>query len=434
MSSSFSFQSRRTSRRRAHARQSALLAFILTATTSPIHAHAGDALSFARALDIAEAQAPQIEAQSAAVRAAAGEAERAPQLPDPQLIAGVENLPVDGPDQFSLTRDFMTMRKIGVMQEFPRGEKRRLRGELADADVRKEEAELGVRRLDVRRETAAAWIERYVAERERELLIELRAQANLTVAAAQASFKGGKGNSANVIAATADRVQLDDRIDAASRDVEQATATLARWIGAEAASAPLGEPPDFATLASAPAMLLQTGEHAALRPYDALETRAEKDVALARAEKSPDWSVEVTYAQRGPSYSNMMTVEFRVGLPLFATHRQDPAIAAKVALLDRVRAEREDVMRVHREETSKALAAWTTAQKRLKRTENEWLPLANERADVALAAYRAGGDLQAVIAARTAQVDARIAYVTQLGDLARAWTALNYLLPAKEQP
>ena len=157
-------------------------------------------------------------------------------------------------------------------------------------------------------------------------------------------------------------------------------------------------------------------------------------MALARAEKSPDWSVEVTYAQRGPSYSNMMTVEFRVGLPLFATHRQDPAIAAKVALLDRVRAEREDVMRVHREETSKALAAWTTAQKRLKRTENEWLPLANERADVALAAYRAGGDLQAVIAARTAQVDARIAYVTQLGDLARAWTALNYLLPAKEQP
>jgi outer membrane protein TolC len=432
--SSLISEQRRVSTHRWRYPQFMLLALIAAGAAAPLDARASDALSFAKALDIAEAQAPQIEAQSAAVRAAADEADRAPQLPDPQLIAGVENLPVNGPDQFSLTRDFMTMRKVGVMQEFPRGDKRRLRGEVADADVRKEEAELAVRRLDVRRETAMAWIERYVAERERSLLQELRAQAELTVAAAQASLKGGKGGSTSVIAATADRVQLDDRIDAATRDVEQATATLARWIGVEAANAPLGASPDFAVLASAPATLLRVGEHAALRPYDELETRAEKGVALARAEKSPDWSVEVDYAQRGPSYSNMMTIEFRVGLPLFAAHRQDPAIAAKVAQLDRVRAERDDALRMHHEETAKQLAAWTAAQKRLKRTEDEWLPLANERAEVALAEYRAGGDLQAVIAARTSQIDARTAYVTQLGDLARSWAALNYLLPAKGQP
>lgn len=408
------------------------LVVLLAGTIAVANAAAGEALSFKRALDLAEAQAPQLAAQAAAVRAAASEAERAPQLPDPELVAGVENLPVDGPDSLSLTRDFMTMRKIGVMQEFPRGEKRRLRGEVAEAEVRKEEAELGVRRLDVRREAAAAWIGRYVAERGHELLLELRAQADLNVTATRAALKSGKGGSADAIAASADRIRLDDRIDASARDIVQATASLARWVGSEAAGAPLGDPPDFAALASMPAALLATGEHAALRPYAALEARAEKDVALARAEKSPDWSVEFDYAQRGPSYSNMVTVEVRVGLPLFATHRQDPAIAAKLAQLDRVRAEREDALRMHREETAKQLAAWTTAQKRLERTRTEWLPLANDRADAALAAYRGGGPLQPVIDARNAQVDARMAYLAQLGDLARAWTALNYLVPGKE--
>jgi outer membrane protein TolC len=396
-------------------------------------AAAAEPLSLDAALDLAEKDAPQLAAQSAAVSAAADEAIRAPQLPDPQLIAGIDNLPVDTSDRFSLTRDFMTMRKIGLAQEFPRKEKRRLRGELAEADVRKEQAQLTAQRLDVRRETAAAWIARHVAERERELLLALRDQADLTVAATRAAVAGGKRGSAELIAATSDRVQLDDRIDVASRDVEQAQAALARWIGADAASRPLGEPPDFSRLDAAPAALLaNVPAYASLLPYDALEARAETDVALARSEKLPDWSVEVAYAQRGPAYSNMLSVQFRVDLPLFAAHRQDPAIAAKLAQLDRVRAEREDALRMRRQETAQAIAAWTTAQKRLDRSRNELLPLADQRAEVALAAYRGGGDLAAVIAARTAQIEARTAYITQLGELARAWATLNYLIPARE--
>ena len=58
--------------------------------------------------------------------------------------------------------------------------------------------------------------------------------------------------------------------------------------------------------------------------------------------------------------------------------------------------------------------------------------MARDRSTLALAAYRGGGSLQGVIAARSAQVDARMAYVNQLGDLARAWTALNYLIAGKE--
>lgn len=90
-------------------------------------------LSLDDAVHRAVTQAPALAAQQAAIRAAGSEAIRAPALPDPQLIIAVDSLHLGGDERFSLTRDWMTTRKLGVMQEFPREEKRRLRGERAQA-------------------------------------------------------------------------------------------------------------------------------------------------------------------------------------------------------------------------------------------------------------------------------------------------------------
>ena len=89
-------------------------------------------LSLSDALRIAGDQSPQLAAQRSAITAAEQGTVSARQLPDPKLFFGVDNLPVTGPDSLSLTRDFMTMRKIGVMQDFPRAEKRELKGQLAE--------------------------------------------------------------------------------------------------------------------------------------------------------------------------------------------------------------------------------------------------------------------------------------------------------------
>src|SRR5215471_1958473 len=75
-------------------------------------------LTLAEALRLAEKRALGISALDAASRASREMAVAAGQLPDPVLRAGIDNLPVNGPDAFSLERDFMTMRRIGVMQEY----------------------------------------------------------------------------------------------------------------------------------------------------------------------------------------------------------------------------------------------------------------------------------------------------------------------------
>ena len=395
------------------------------------HAQSSTPLGMDEVVRLAEAQAPQLAAQQAAISAAESEAVRAPELPDPQLVAGVDNLPVDGANRYSLTRDFMTMRKIGVMQEFPRKEKRRLRGERAEAEVEAETARLTAQSLDVRRQAAQAWIDLYAMEREHSLIESLRPELEAQERTAEAVLRGGTGHAADVLAAQAAKVKLDDRLDDIDRQIAQAQATLARWIGADAAARPLADPPDFAVLPQSPAVLLEhIGRHGALLPYAGMESAAVADIALARAEKKPDWSLEVAYAQRGPAFSNMLSVEVHVDLPLFPTHRQDPEIAAKRALLDKIQAERADAERMHRQDTAKTLAAWQAADKRVQRYEKELLTLVDQRAHVALAAYGGGeGDIQPVLLARTDEIEARLAYVDQLRERGRDWAELRFLLP-----
>src|ERR671915_1969418 len=76
-------------------------------------------LSLEDALKAGESQSPRLAAQRSMLSSVEAQVGRAAELPDPKLRLGIENLPVSGPDRFRYDRDFMTMRQIGVMQEFP---------------------------------------------------------------------------------------------------------------------------------------------------------------------------------------------------------------------------------------------------------------------------------------------------------------------------
>jgi hypothetical protein len=95
---------------------------LLTAVALPQAGFPQSTLSLAEAQRIAVERSRQLAAQDASITASREMAVAAGQLPDAVLKFGIDNLPVDGADQFSVTRDFMTMRRIGVMQEFTRGE------------------------------------------------------------------------------------------------------------------------------------------------------------------------------------------------------------------------------------------------------------------------------------------------------------------------
>ena len=65
-------------------------------------------LTFERAQALAEQSAPENLARQAQVASAQQAVEPADALPDPKLILGIDNLPIEGPDRYTLNRDSMT--------------------------------------------------------------------------------------------------------------------------------------------------------------------------------------------------------------------------------------------------------------------------------------------------------------------------------------
>src|SRR5882757_6359186 len=122
-------------------------------------------LSFDAVLELAQRNAPDLTAQTASVDAAQAAVIAAGRLPDPKLAIGVDNVPATGADQWSLTRDFMTMRKIGLMQDIPNRGKRQAEVDVATAAIAQAQAERRVRLLQIKRDAAVAWLTRFYLER-----------------------------------------------------------------------------------------------------------------------------------------------------------------------------------------------------------------------------------------------------------------------------
>jgi outer membrane protein TolC len=123
------------------------------------------ALTLDEALRLAENTAPSLAAQDAKIQAASSAAVPAGELPDPKLLAGLQNYPIGGPDRWSVNDDFMTMQMVGVRQDMLNADKRKARIDVANAGVDRAAAERQVERLNVRQATALAWISSYSVER-----------------------------------------------------------------------------------------------------------------------------------------------------------------------------------------------------------------------------------------------------------------------------
>jgi len=382
------------------------------------------------ALRLAQDRSRMLPAQEALAAASREMAVAAGQRPDPTLKAGINNLPIDGPDRFSLTRDFMTMRSIGVMQEFTREGKLKARAARFEREAEVAVAGGALVLANLRRDTAIAWLDRHYQERVRDLLMAQRDEAKLQIDAADAAYRSGRGSQADVFAARSSVAQIEDRLAQTQRQVATATTQLARWIGAPAAEA-LGAPPALdAVRIRAEDLDSLLARHPQIVVLSRQEAVAQADAEVARANKKPDVAVELMVNQRGPAYSNMISINLSVPLQWDRTNRQDRELAAKLAMVEQVRAERDEVTRMVAVEALAMLQEWHSDRGRLTQYDASLLPLAAERTRASIAAYRGGsGPLTAVLEARRGEIDTRMDRLQLEMEAARLWARINYLMP-----
>jgi len=414
-------------RNAAAQRIATLVAMALLIASS--HAFAAEApLTLADAQRRAVERSRQLAAQDFTVAASREMAVAAAQLPDPVATLGIYNLPIDGPDAFSLTRDFMTMRSIGVMQEWTREEKRRAKADRFEREADRSLVERAARAAAIRRETALAWLDRYYAEAQSSLIAEQTRQSRLEVEAAETAYRTGRGNLGDVLAARSSLSALDDRASELGRRLVSATIALARWV-AQAAMGPLADKPPSDSVGLDPGKLdSELEHHPQIAALASQEEVAAAEVRLAQANKKADWSVQFMYSQRGPAYSNMVSLAVSVPLQWDHAHRQDRELAAKLALLDQARAEREDMLVSHVAEVRAMVAEWENDRERSARYERELVPLAAERTQAMLASYRgAKASIVDVLLARRGEIDIRLQALQLEAETARLWAQLNFL-------
>jgi cobalt-zinc-cadmium efflux system outer membrane protein len=417
----------------SHSHSQAVLR-LLRLSTAGLAVAAGAAaaagLAYDDALDLAT-DSPAVSARHAALAGANSARRAAGQLPDPRLMVAIENVPTSGDARYSLSRDSMTMRRIGIEQDMPTGDKREAQRARAAALEWRERAALSREKLRARHEAGVAWVTRYYAERRLEVLDALERENRLLLETLPARVAAGTALPEQSAMARQEQAALADRRDEIERERRMATAALRRWIG-EAAGQPLeGTPPED------PIDARQLRDNLARAPelsrFPAELAMAEAELQEAQAERRGDWRWGVSYAQRGKAYENMVSVQIGIDLPLRREQRQLPLLRAREQERARVVAEQQDAEREVRASLESRLAELDDVTRRIGRLRATALPLADERVRLATAAYATPrGALGDVLAARRERVELHWRAIELEAQRAQLRIALHHqLLPTQ---
>jgi outer membrane protein TolC len=393
-----------------------------TALVAALLAHPATAapLTLQAALDRAAERSEAARAARAGVLSASEAAQAAAQLPDPTLRVGIENLPVTGSDRFSTTRDSMTMKRIGLSQEWLSRDKRDARKTAADAVVGKEAVQARIAVADARLQTVLAYLDAFYVGQALQLTTLMEHHAHEEYEAARARLASANAGGEEVLKLAAARGMSED--EAAELRQQQATARVAleRWIGMPVE--------DLDPVAALPTP--SESEYVAGDPM-VVSLQREIDVArgaaaVAAANRRPNWTWEVSYGQR-TGYSDMVTVGVSIPLPVAPAARQDRETGSKLALASKAEA---DLAEATRSATADYLALVSDVQRlqeRIGRYRSSVLVPAQQRTAAATAAYRSNQtSLTVLFEARHAEVDVQRKLLALQRDLAKRQAQLVY--------
>lgn len=374
-------------------------------------------LRFEEALARAETQAPSLRAKALEADARRSALPAAGQLPDPKLGLGIDNFPVSGPPAGSFAEDSMTMARVGISQEVPNAAKRHARTTRAQTDLAAAEATLLSEARRVKVATALAWIDLAYAERRLVALERVLSRLAPLPSAAKSGVGSGAARPAQTLQVQQSLAALEDRRSELVADVGRQRAVLSRWTG-ELAPEIAGDVP--ALTIDGAALRASISAHPDIGAAHARVAQAEADVAIARADKRPDWGFDVAYQRRADRYGDMVSAGVTISLPLFAGRRQDPMIAASTATAAAALASQEDMRQSLLADLEAGLADHDMHHEQWMRARDTLLPLARNRAELETASYAGGrAGLLDVIEAQTMLADSELQLLDREAEVAR---------------
>jgi len=377
-------------------------------------------LTLQAALDRAVQRSETARASRASLLSASEAAQAAAQLPDPMLRVGVDNLPVTGPDRFSTTREPMTMKRIGVSQEWLSRDKRDARQAAADAVVGKEAVQTQIAAAEARLRTALAYVDASYAEQTLRLATMMEHHAHEQYEAARSRLASATGASEEVLRLAAARGMLEDESAELRQQRSAAEVALARWVGT-----PVGEIDAVPSLPTPSESEYVGGDPTVVSLQKEIDV-ARGAAAVAATNGRPNWTWELAYGQR-TGYSDLVTFGVSIPFPVAPAARQDRETAAKLALATKAEADLAEAIRSATADYLSLLSDVRRLEERISRYRQSVLAPAQQRTATASAAYRSNQATLAVLfEARHAEVEGERKLLALQRELARRQVELAY--------
>ena len=315
------------------------------------------------------------------------------------------------------------MAVIGLSQEMPSGAWRQARVGRAAADIAEAEAAQAVSLREAWISAGVAWVDLAFAEQRLGAVDAAIGKVSTYRDTGAAGVASGTVRPAETIETKTAVAQLQDMRAEIVAERARAKAVLARWTN----------DPDPAAVGPTPHLEIEPDQlrdsidrHPQLGLAEARVLQARSDIALATAEKQPDWMFDVAYEKRAERYGDMVSAGVTVSLPLFAGRRQDPLIASRLTASGAALARQEDTRRALQAELEASLADHVMHHDQWMRGRDTLLPLAQERADLEVASYAAGrASVQDVVVARTAAVEAELLVLEREAEVSRDAVRIN---------
>lgn len=375
-----------------------------------------ESLTLEQALELAERQHPQLAEAHALVEASAGRAQQAGTLPNPELILGAQQIPLDS--GASNQREYVA----GVAQPIPVGGRlgKARAAELLEREVRARGLE--VTRRDLRKRVHSAFATALYQEQAFLAQSRIAQGFEKAVATTKARVEAGDAVPDDLARVEMELARAKVELQRAESLREQSRVALAAAMGdmslrARMLSGSLEVTFEIPTLESLAANLSAQPESL---QADAAVRASNARIDLAKAERIPDVKVEALYHRLESTRENTFDIGLSIPLPLFNRNqgRLREARAEAIAAEARARSTQLGLSaRAH-----EAYMELTTSLASSRALKAEILPRADMVLKAAEARYAAGdSDLGDVLIVRRDWALAQLTYLESLRDVMQSW-------------
>ena len=394
------------------------------------------ALSLQQAETMALEMDPLINSHRATSRSFEAESTANGTLPDPKLRLGMFNVPLDS---FSTTEDPSTQLRIGIQQEFPRGDTTDLKQQQSKWLAQAAMAQASDEELKLLLNVRDTYLNLFYEIQAGRIVSETRELFGKLVKITEDQYAAGRVNQQDVIRADLELSRLDDRATKIQGNEDEHRAQLAQWIGDSAWLAIDDDLPALPDVTDGVDINDMLTRHPSVLAETARVEASRTMTEVARQDYKPGIGAFVEYRKRfgenldGSDRSDMMAAMVTMDIPLFTENRQDKRVAAREQSTNAARYSRDDRLRVLKRMLDKDRAVYKRLSERELIYKNKLVNSASSNSRASLNAYQSGvTEFTTLMRAGITELDVRLENLRIKVDRLRTQARLLYITGEQE--